>query len=606
MTQQAVAGYPFAPHPEEHRFRSAHRHDNLSLILLKFAVFQAKHAPLWHLQILLSRLMAMLKIKKFLFWFLLIGGMTALGSVMLRPPPFSGAFHKRAPDIFLPDALIRSYSLSKLPPDLLRIPLARNVLTEDFVTYYEQNENRMALSGTLRRIAFEHELDFPEKLLASVFDEPAEVALWRDDAGRLKDFVIVLSRNHLARAIQILLPAAAKVSDMQLSSAGTLDGTDVEILALKYGTGHHLLLLSKGDRIVALSNPGMLLMGNSEEETSARWPQSEKAVEIIRELLESGKPASPFARHFLLEGPLAEEKHELTLAARAFALNYETFVPGLEALSLTFDNQGKWQSAALLNGAAWHDDGNKSLWAALPHGPGFCAALPVDWTKMTSVLKKFNTRQEQQADPKEFTASFTGPAAVCWYKDSRLYTPLFVAHLDAGANEKQVQEFFDLAAQATEAGEGEAVMDASSGSALWQGKIASRFGSSDNNGKRSLKPALAVRRNIVFFSPDAALVENALAVAAKRYPALADSFRAGNAPLAFADPNALASLLRKEIFTALPRDEEALFRNAAEAYLVPRLEAFARYPVQRVELSKKVRGDGTAWYPLEWKENTAR
>jgi uncharacterized protein YfaA (DUF2138 family) len=546
----------------------------------------------------------MLKIKKFLFWFLLIGGMTALGSVMLRPPPFSGPIHKRAPDIFLPDALIRSHSLSKLPPDLLRIPLARHVLTEDFITYYEQNENRMALSGTLRRIAFEHKLDFPEKLLASVFDEPAEVALWRDDAGRLKDFVIVLSRNHLARIIQTLLPAAVKATDMQLSSAGKLDGTDVEILALKYGIGHQLLLLSKGDRIVALSNPGMLLMGN--KENNASWPQSKKAVEIIRELLEGRKPVSPFAEYFSLNEPLAEKNHELTLGARVFALNYESFVPGLEALRLTFGDQGDrngWQSTALIDGSAWRDNENMSLWAALPHGPGFCAALPVDWAQMTSVLEEFNTDKQQH--PKKLTANFTGPAAVCWYKDSRLYTPLFAAHLAKTADEKQVQEFFNLAAQLTKAGEGETSMDASSNSARWQGEIASRFGSISDNGERRLKPALVIRRDIVFFSPDATLVENALAVAAKRYPALADSFHSKkDTPLAFVDPGALASLLRKEIFTALPRDEEALFRNAAEAYLVPRLDALAGYPAQRIVLSKKVRGNDSAWYPLEWKGST--
>jgi uncharacterized protein YfaA (DUF2138 family) len=553
--------------------------------------------------------MATFKIKKILFWLLLIGGFVALGNVMLRPPPFSGPIGKRAPNIYLPDALIRSHSLSKLPPDLLRIPLAHDVLTEDFVTYYEQNENRLALSGTLRRIAFEHKLNFPERMLESVFDEPSEVALWRDDAGRLKDFVIVLSRNHLARAIQILLPAAVKTADIQLSSAGKLDGTDVEILALEYGLGHHLLLLSKGDRIVALSNPAMLLAGKGKEGGNARWPQLDKAVEIVRELLEGGGSVSPFARHFFLE-PLLGQKHELTLGARAFALNYESFVPGLEALNLTFDDQGKWQSAALLDSTAWRNNGNRNLWAALPHGAGFCAVLPVDWAQMASVLKKFNARQEQQTDPKEFTASFSGPAAVCWYEDSRLYTPLFAAHLSVGANEKKVQEFFDLVAQATKAEGGETSTSAKNGSALWQGEIASRFGSPDDDGKRHLKPAMAIQRNIVFFSPDTTLVENALAVAAKRYPALSDtdsSHATKDAPLVFVDPDALASLLREEIFTALPRDEEALFRNAAEAYLVPRLEALARYPAQRIGLSKKVHSSsGSIWYPLEWKENATR
>ncbi|MDR2015545.1 MAG: DUF2138 family protein [Azoarcus sp.] len=541
------------------------------------------------------------KIKKRLFWFLLIGGFVALGSVMLRPLPLSGPISKRAPNITLPDALIRSHSLSKFPPDLLRIPLAREVLAEEFVTYYEQNESRMALSGTLRRIAYEHRLDFPERLLESVLDEPAEVALWRDDAGRLKDFVIVLSRNYLARIIQTLLPAVAKTSDMQLSSAGKLDGSDVDILVLEYGAKRHLLLLSKGDRIVALSNPGMLFT-NGES-------QSEKAAETLRELLGGGKTASPFARHFLLEKPLPEKKHELTLGTRAFALNYESFVPGLAALGLTFDDQGKWQSAALLDGAAWHADSSRNLWAALPHGPGFCAALPVDWAQMASLLKELETHfhRKRPTDLKEFTARFTGSAAVCWYKGSRLYTPLFAAHLNAGADEKKVQEFFNLAAFAINAKEGKTSMDAKNGSALWQAEIASRFGSSRGDGTRSLKPTLAIQRDIVFFSPDAVLVENALAVAAKRYPALSDGFHAEkDVPLAFIDPGELASLLRNEAFIALPRDEEALFRNAAEAYLVPRLEALARYPAQHVGLPKTEYHDGLAWYPLKWQEGAVR
>jgi uncharacterized protein YfaA (DUF2138 family) len=537
------------------------------------------------------------KIKNFLFWLLLVGGLVALGSVMLRPPPFSGQIGKRAPDIHLPDALIRSHSLSKLPSDLLRIPLARDVLTEEFVTYYEQNESRLALSGTLRRIAYEHKLDFPERLLESVLDEPAEVALWRDDAGRLKDFVVVLSRNYLARIIQTLLPAVVKASDMQLSSMGKLDDSDVDILILEYGVGRQLLLLSKGERIIALSNPAMLF---TDAET-----QSEKAVEIIRELLAGGKSASPFARHFSLETPLAEKKHELTFGARAFALNYESFVPGLAALSLAFDEQGKWQSAALLDGVAWRNDGSKNLWAVLPHGASFCASAPLNWTQMASLLEELNTHRDQPTEPEAFTANFSGSAAVCWYKGARLYTPLFAAHLNAEADEKKVQEFFDLAAQAIRTEESKTSMEADS--ALWQGEIASRFGSPGDNGKRSLKPALAIQRDIVLFSPDAELVENALAVAAKRYPALSDSFRAGkDAPLAFIDPEALASLLRNEIFIALPRDEEALFRNAAEAYLVPRLEALARYPAQHIGLPKTVRNDGLAWYPLKWQEAVPR
>ncbi|MDR2189132.1 MAG: DUF2138 family protein [Azonexus sp.] len=556
--------------------------------------------------------------RKLLLWASLLIGAVAIGAtILLRPSPYTGQFQEGRADISLPDALIRSSSLSRLPPDLLRIPLARDVLTEDFVAYYEENENRVALAGALRRIAYEHELDFPEKLLESVFDEPAEVALWRDDGGRLKDFVVVLSRNTLARVIQALLPVAAKATDIQLSLVGKLDGTDVDILALQYGSGHTLLLLTQGERIVVLSSPGMLLGAGDE-------PQSEKAVAIIKELLTDDKALSPFARHFLLEKPLAAQTHELTLAARAFALDYQAFVPGLKALNLSFDHQGKWQSAVLLDGAAWNIGDGSSLWSALPHGPGFCAVLPMNWPLLDSVRGTLNAEPEEataqtapQATALQASAAapavFTGPAAVCWYKGSRLYAPLFAGRLSARASTKERQDFFALAAQATKAGQGEIAEQstpekpaAARDFALWQGKIASPYGWPDENGTRYLTPALAIGDDLVFFSPNAALVSSALDVAAKRYPALTDSF--GNreqAPLAFIDPAAAAAILRDEIFISLPVSEEAIFRNAADAYLIPRLEALARYPAQRIEVTEKVRQEGIAWYPLAWQEKTA-
>ena len=69
------------------------------------------------------------------------------------PPPARGALVNLA----RPDVLIVSEELSALPRELLRIPLLRDVLTEDFAFYYEHNPERDMLAGTLRRLAFEHE-----------------------------------------------------------------------------------------------------------------------------------------------------------------------------------------------------------------------------------------------------------------------------------------------------------------------------------------------------------------------------------------------------------------------------------------------------------------
>jgi hypothetical protein len=65
------------------------------------------------------------------------------------------------------------------------VPLAHDALTEDFVAGYEQNENRLSLSGAVRRVAYERKRDLPGHLIESVFDESAEVALWRHGGGVL-------------------------------------------------------------------------------------------------------------------------------------------------------------------------------------------------------------------------------------------------------------------------------------------------------------------------------------------------------------------------------------------------------------------------------------
>ncbi|MDR1661291.1 MAG: DUF2138 family protein [Azoarcus sp.] len=543
--------------------------------------------------------MLMLIAKKRVFRRLLVAGAAALGVfLLLRLPPFTGRIEPFESDFNRPDALIRSYSLSRLPADLLRVPLARDVLTENFVAYYEESEGRLALSGAVRRIAYEHKLDLPEKLIESTLDEPAEIALWRSADGRLRDFVVVMSRNTLARALQAVLPVVSKAADAQLSSAGKLDGSNVEILALEYGYRHRLLLLAKSDRIVVLSNPGMLLSPNKDD-SDEPWAQSAAAAKFIQKLLDEDETISPFARRFRLGKTLPPKTHELVLGARAFTFGYDVFTPGLAALSMTFDDKGEWRSAALASGPT--SGSSEELWAALPHGPSLCASLPVDWARFAPILKKLNASLERPAAPAWFADYFAGPAVVCWYKDSRLYTPLFAARLKTSVDEKQAKAFFALADSAI-AGKSKAAFEAESGLAHWQGEAASRFGpAGEDGGPRSLKPALTLQGEFVFFSPDAALVKNALDVAAKRYPALADSFaKTGGNTLAFIAPQALAALLRDETLAALPRREEALFRNAADTYLLPRLEALTRYPPQRIKLAKSKNRSTHEWRALEW------
>jgi uncharacterized protein YfaA (DUF2138 family) len=533
--------------------------------------------------------------QRYLLALLSLIGIALLGAYMLGLPPFlreGGAF---APALARPDALIRTYSLAKLPRDLLRIPLAREVLTEEFAAYCEWHENRLALTGTVRRIAYEHGSNLSGNLVEASLEEPAEVALWAGADGRLRYFVVAMSDSTLARAVQVTLPVILKHPDSQLSRMGKLDGTDVDIVALEYGPDRHLLVLAKGTRVVMLSHPEMLFVGDDRDGNAPRR-QSKSAVELLRELLRV-RMVSVFSHHFLREEPLPEKHHEIILGTRAFAFGYETFVPGLEAVALTFDDEGAWRSAALFDGPPPE---GRALWPVLPQKAGLCAILPVDWTRMAQLMHRFNARLEQPAVPPWFIDQFVGPAAVCWYREARPHAPLIAVRLKTTADDKRAREFFALADAVLGVDRSETVIDSEHGLAMWRGKWAPR------DGERLPDPALSIVRDTVFFSPDAALVERAREVVAGRHPAIADHFgNAGADKVAFVDPGALAAIVRAETAAVLPGGQDEAFRAAARAYLAPRLKALARYPAQGIAWAEVPAPARRAWWPLAWETRAA-
>jgi len=89
--------------------------------------------------------------------------------------PRSRAERPIAPRLQLaqPDAVIQTASLSSLPKDILAIPQLKDLLSEDFLYYYETNEDRLGIDGALRRIAYEHHLSLTDEILAKILNMPA-------------------------------------------------------------------------------------------------------------------------------------------------------------------------------------------------------------------------------------------------------------------------------------------------------------------------------------------------------------------------------------------------------------------------------------------------
>lgn len=481
-----------------------------------------------------------------------------------------------------PDALIVTSSLSTLPRDLLTVPLAHDLLREDFLFYYEQTEDRLGLKGSLRRIAYEHDLAWGDQLLRMVLDQPAEVALWRDGDGSLKHYAIAVSRSQLAR----LIAEAGKVAlkDTQMSLAGELrvDGDRINVYALQYAYQKTLLFAAHGDRMIILSNPGMLYGGKENK-------SGDHAAEVvIASLLASDKGKQQrFHAQFHL-GASAASGHSIAVKADFLSFGYQPFFGALQALRFDSD-QGHWQSRVLIDAAKLKQGyDSHALWQTLPYDPAACFSVPVDWTATAALFKRFG------ADgPPALSDMFQGPAAACWYGSSRLHTPVFVSSFapgkpaDATARTAQLGAVFG----ALIGGKGDVQASSTAGVMRWQRKVTTAMGDTT--------PTLALAGDTVVFSADGALVDQVLAVKARHGAAASDRLPDAAHVVGLIAPAAMAKLIQTEAFDTLPAKEEPVLRAAADEHLVPRLDAIKKYPPYRMVL-KQLPTSGVVWQDLEW------
>ncbi|AOZ09927.1 DUF2138 domain-containing protein [Cupriavidus malaysiensis] len=548
--------------------------------------------------------------------------------------PWRGQAHQVALDFAAPDALIDSESLSRLPRDMLRVPLLRDVLSEDFVNYYEDNEGRLSVAGALRRIAFEHDLDWTEALLQRAFDEPARVMLWRGPDGTLRYWALAMQRNGLAKVLQALATVAP--GDSQLSRVGEVGGAP--LYALRLNAARSLLVAGKGERLVVLSEAGMLLDAESQ-------PIGARAGAVAAWLGDDAGARETPARTFALEPAGARfSGHRLVVGTNYLSFGYQTFFPAIEALRFDFpggaDNKpggrADWHSAALVDGARLPERWNTAaLWQALPADPAACATLPVDWPAAGKMLQAIGgeaglaaQRGEENQEKGLATRigeAFSGPAAVCWYGKSGLAAPLFAARLKSPQAAAALRPLLGaLFAQVIGAHEPKAdggdgtyrrlpvQHREEAGASVWTRPVSSPYGTQRTKGSpfatqlaagAYFPVTLALAGDTVLFSPDATLVEDALAVAAKRFPAAADSMPRellARTVLGFT-PSTLASLARREATDALPAEQEAVFLNAARAHLFPKLKMLSAYPAVSLVLPDGLPAQ-RGWVPVAWRQ----
>ncbi|MFW9080575.1 DUF2138 domain-containing protein [Pseudomonas sp. P2757] len=539
---------------------------------------------------------------------LVAGVAGGLGWLMLKPKPPAAELASDKLGLSRPDALLETRSLSQLPKDLLAVPFLKATLTEDFVFYYETHADRLGLIGSLRRIVYEHDLKLQDSLIEQLFDQPADVALWRGADGRLKDFLLVMDRGGLAKVLEPLAKVA--LDDAQLSVFGTLKvaGDEVPLYQLSYNASKSLLFASRGDKLVVLSNPSKYY----DPETGASEESGHVSTQALAALLNGEKL---FPEAFGLPAKAPEIKQRLSVNSSVLAMGYQRFIPNFAGLRFDMDDKG-WHSFLAMDELENQPDFDfKPVWQAMPLGASACVTLPVAAEPQKPLLVKLGA---DEAVAQKLTEHVAGAAGLCWYADSRLYTPLLVASLkdeDSGKLDGDLGTLFGSMVGAYESNVEEhafPVVEKQEGqSHLWQRQVSSNFGpyaakDAENpdaiSGKAFMKVSLARHGSTLLFSLDDKLVDKALGTLDKRFPPMADVLPKDLLMPIYFGPDSMAQLMQQETLDSLPQDMEPVFYNAAQTYLLPKLRTLGGYGKYALTLPEGSEPDGHwQWLPLEWK-----
>jgi uncharacterized protein YfaA (DUF2138 family) len=539
---------------------------------------------------------------------LVAGVAGGLGWFMHKPKAPAAALASDKLGMSRPDALLEAHSLSQLPKDLLAVPFLKATLTEDFVFYYETHADRLGLIGSLRRIIYEHDLKLQDSLIEELFDQPADVALWRGADGRLKDFLLVMDRGGLAKLLEPLAKVA--LDDSQLSVFGNLKvgGDEVTLYQLTYNASKSLLFASRGDKLVVLSNPAKYYepQNGVSEESGHVSPQA------LAALLNGDKL---FPEAFGLPAKAPEIKQRLSVNSSVLAMGYQRFIPNFAGLRFDMDDKG-WHSFLAMDELENQPDFDfKPVWQAMPLGASACVTLPVAAEPQKPLLVKLGA---EEAVAQTLTEHVAGAAGLCWYADSRLYTPLLVASLkdeDNGKLDGDLGALFGSMVGAFESNVEEnvfPVVEKQEGqSHVWQRQVSSNFGpyaakDAENpdaiTGKAFMKVSLARHGSTLLFSLDDKLVDKALGTLDKRFPPMADVLPKDVLMPIYFGPDSMAQLMQQETLDSLPQDMEPVFYNAAQTYLIPKLRTLGGYGKYALTLPEGSEPDGHwQWLPLEWK-----
>lgn len=488
----------------------------------------------------------------------------------LKPFHYTGTQLKA--DLQHPDAYIRTKSLSTLPADLLRVPIAHDVLTEDLAFYYDNHEDRLGVSGAIKRIAYEHNLNWSDKILASVLNEPAEIALWRDGHGALRHYAIIMKRNIWSKIMQEI--ATVTKDDTQLTKAGEIETSKgkITVFALEINPRRTFLIMSQNDTLVILSDPGLLLDNDGKI-----------VAEANNELSAWFNNDTKLSREFNLAAVSNSETHTLIIRSSALALGYDPFMPGFEGIR--FDFGDNWATSIWIDPKRLGDAklGDTELWKAAPANPSACMVLPLKWDILHQLVTKAET--QDALPPSTELKTLKGSVLACWYDESGLYAPAFIIHSESQLQNRN-KSLRTLAKWAISDNKiVEKTFPKDPDTILWSGETS--------------QASIGAKDNYIVFSPNRQLVEKIFDTMNHLYPNVTDQIKTSDATMALLTPKPLSSMIEKEVIAAVDDAGDANLLAFTQTNLPPRMHALAHYGAYRLERLGELNPE-KSWHQVQW------
>ncbi len=503
-----------------------------------------------------------------------------------------------------PDLVVNTTAFTTLWRDILKAKVAKTIVNEDLLFYYEESESHLSLKGSVKRIAFERDMTVLDDIFAYVLDRPLKLAFWKGYHGRLNHFLGITNRSGLTDVMTKLGEMTLDDKQLAISSTKEINGKKVNVFKLSYGAGDTLYFYADGDDLIFSSS------------TYIPHPDAEMRKKLF--------PESDLA---LKDG----EKHALLAGANFLSFGYQFFSPDLEKVRFVFGKDG-WESS-LFSGKDMEDVG---LLAAVPVYPAACSFAPVSMERVEKILDL----------PEDLKGKFSEEVGVCWYESSDVFTPLFVFKGKENFKPAQFKSVFETVTGSFEKGiltdaektereaqiermnNGESVSDliratkfvkpfasqekATANSWKLSREVSSPWGTyeasksknvEDMRSRRFFVVTLAQHKEFMFFSPDDKLVDNAIAALDKKYPNAGDLMKNGEFPLFLLDPSRLGKMMKESMLDSLPMAEESLFRDSLTTKLFP---ALAKLDKEKPVIAILNKAKDGMWKEVEWRTYSSR